>query len=586
MCKHETFWLRKKRAIFAIIAALGVLLLTACASVPEQMTQAALAGDAATLNGLLKPGTMVDTPVTVKTASPNCPGQRVLTPLQAAACAGQVAAIQKLLGGKANINLTTRSGLTPLMLAIVHGRDHAARLLITSGAALEAIDPAGNTPLLLALTAGNKSLVEFLLKNGASPKAQNHAGNTALLLANDVALSRMLTALGADPLAINNERESGLHLAAQHGNAPAAKFFLERGVDVGLRNRQGATALDLARAKDMAAANQNTRTVLAARRRGLPNGAGNPSPALDPARAQGREEVATVIAAWIDRTVRDEIAMADRAAQEGNSDKALAMYTAALGKSADAGSASENALRVKIVHYAASLPQAPGLTEKAREHLVRSAYLLKKGQDISQVENEILAALRLAPWWVEGYYNLGQLLSEQGKFDAAERNLALFIEAAPADARAQSAQDKIYEVRMAREEDGKIRSMQGRWIDDAGRGYSTTIAADKILIRSDSGLVFTLTQRNGVLDGSVEGGSYPAAHSCTIPAQMHPVTGRLAPDARRITLEYLWSRYKTNFHCVNMAGVPSNCCLLCDEVCDSVTVNGTVRTTLQLTPAR
>lgn len=107
----------------------------------------------------------------------------------------------------------------------------------------------------------------------------------------------------------------------------------------------------------------------------------------------------------------------------------------------------KNDLRVKIVQYAAGLPQPPGLPEKAREHLVRSSYLLKKGQDVSLVENEVLAALRFAPWWAEGYYNLGQIQFEQGKFDVQERNLKLFINAARGDSRAQAAQDKIYEIK-------------------------------------------------------------------------------------------------------------------------------------------
>ncbi len=162
----------------------------------------------------------------------------------------------------------------------------------------------------------------------------------------------------------------------------------------------------------------------------------------------------------------------------------------------------------------------------------------------------------------------------------------MFIDAQPADPRAQAAQDKIYEIGLVREEEGKIRGMQGRWLDGNGRGYNIAINGDKIQIRSGNGLSFSLTQRNGVLEGNVEGGSYPGGHTCTIPGQMHPVTGRLSPDARNISLEYLWSRYKTRHHCVNMAGVPSNCCLLCSEVCDAVTVSGTDRVNLQLRPVR
>ncbi|MEI7612649.1 MAG: ankyrin repeat domain-containing protein [Betaproteobacteria bacterium] len=585
----RTMFQSVRRLVFPTATALFLsLLLAGCASTPSRLTQAALAGDTATLDDLLKSGAAeINTPATFEIAQPACPGQKTITPLQAAACAGQESAIRGLLARKADIDLATGTGQTPLMLAMTNGRDAAARLLVDSGARLETADATGNTPLLLAASKGDRAFAEYLLKKGASPMAQNKAGGTALLLSTDVGLSKTLAALGADPLALTIEGDSGLHLAAKLGNAQTALFFLEHGVDVSLRNRSGATALTLARVSAGGSAAATVRATVAARRRAAsPEIAGRAATPVDPERARNRAEVAAVIEEWIGRSLREEITVADRAARAGRSGEALELYTATLAKAADTGGTVESDLRVKIVQYAASLPQPPGIPEKAREHLVRSAYLLKKGQDIGLVENEITAALRLAPWWAEGYFNLGQLQAEQGKFDAAERNLNLFIKAAPTDTRVQAAQDKIYENRMAREEDEKFRGMQGRWVDGQGRGYATTINGNKILIRADSGLAFTLTQKNGILDGSVEGGSYPGGHQCTIPAQMHPVTGKLTSDARSITLEYLWSQYKTSFHCVNMAGIPSNCCLLCDEVCDAVTVSGNDRINMQLSPAR
>ena len=559
------------------------ILLVACASVPEQLTQAAFEGSTASLDGLLKSGTSeINMPVSLKIPQPACPGLKTLTPLQAAACAGQETVVRKLLASKADIDLAAGAGQTPLMLAMAYGRDNVARVLIESGARLEHADAAGNTPLLIAAQRGNKDLAELLLKNGASSKALNKTGDTALLLSTDVSLSKMLAGLGSDPRAVNANGDSGLHQAARNGNAQTARFFLDHGVDVGLKNREGATALSLARTSVETV--ENGRAAFIAKRRGMPTGASGRVAAAG--RTGDRAEVIAAIEEWIDRSVKMEIAAADQVAQQGNSAEALALYVAALTKASDIGGNTENDLRVKIVQYAAGLPQPPGLPEKAREHLVRSSYLLKKGQDVSLVENEMLAALCFAPWWAEGYYNLGQLQFEQGKFDAAERNLKLFINAARGDSRAQAAQDKIYEIKLAREEEGKIRGMQGRWVDAAGRSYTTTIGGDKILLRSDNGLSFTLTQKNGVLDGSVEGGSYAGEHRCTIPAQMHPVSGRLAADARSMTLEYLWSRYKTSYHCVNMMGIPSNCCLLCDTVCDAVTVSGTDRVNLQLKPAK
>ena len=581
-------------ALLAAVLALP-LFFAACASSPQRMTRAALAGDTAALDDLLKAGSpTVDTPITLDVADPACPGHRSITPLQAAACAGQEAAVRKLLAGKADINLAAGSGHTPLLLAVANGRDDVARLLVQSGVGLEIADGAGNTPLMLGARKGNRSLAEFLLKNGASPQARNRAGETALLLCADPGIAKMLAGLGADPLAVNANGESGLHLAARTGNAGMARFFLERGVEVSLRNKGDESALDIARggggapdalSKDSGARSGRQQSISQARRRVAPGAGAQAAPEI-PDSAREKSGAVAVIEEWTGQLLRKELAAGDKAAGEGRSAEALGMYAAALSRAGDAGGAAEQELRVKIVRFAASLPQPPGIPEKAREHLVRGSYLLKKGQDIGLVEKEMAAALRIAPWWAEGYYNLGQLQAEQGKFEQAERNLGLFIAAAPGDSRAQAAQDKIYEIRMAKEEVAKFRGMQGRWVDENGHGYSVSVNGDKLLLRSDAGLAFTLTNRNGVLEGSAEGPSHPGDHGCTFPGQIHPVNGKLAPDARGITLEFLWSKFKTNHHYVNMMGVVvSNNCLTCDEVCDAVTVSATNRISHQLRPA-
>lgn len=585
-------------AVTAMMFALP-LFLTACAGPQQRMTQAALMGDTAAMDSLLNSGSPeINTPVVLDKSQAACPGHTTLTPLQAAACAGQEAVVKKLLARKADIDLAVGGGQTPLLLAMANDHDDVVRLLVQSGARLESTDVAGNTVLMLSAGKGNRALVEFLLKNGASPHARNQAGETALLLSTDPGIAKMLVGLGSDPLAVNAKGESGLHVAAKNGNAEMARFFLERGVDVGLRNKSGATALDLARA-DAAGAGKLSRSAnvqSSARSRRLESVSPtrqNPSPSIsaqaaspDPERAQKQAAVIAVIEQWLGQSVQKELAAGDQAVREGRSAEALALYVAALSKACDVGGAVEQDLRVKIVRYAASLPQPPALPETAREHLVRSSYLLKKGQDIGLVEKEMTEALRIAPWWVEGYFNLGQLQAEQSKFDQAERNLRLFVAAAPADPKARAAQDKIFEIGMAKEEAEKIRGMQGRWVDGNGRGYAVSIGGDKIQIQSDGGLAFALTLRNGVIEGSVEGKPYAGEHRCTNPGQIHPVNGKLSPDARGIAIEYLWSSYKANFHCVNMAGAPSSCCLLCDEVCDSVTINSTNRVSLQLRPAK
>lgn len=504
-----------------IIVFLVPLLFASCASAPGRMTGAALQGDAAALDGLLRPGAAdinASSPVGMPQAA--CPGEAALTPLQAASCAGHAAIVKKLLDYKADPNLATRTGKTPLFLALTNGRDDVVRILLQGGAKPDTVDAGGNTALMVASMRGNKSLVEFLLKNGALPQIKNRGGETALMMASDVQIAQMLISAGSDPLQKNNDGESARHIAERKGNADTARFFRE----LEEKSRQA-----------------------------------------------------------IDK----ELAGGDKAAEGNKFDEALSFYAAAVSKAAEVGGRTERDVRVKVIKSVNDWAIPPGLSAKAREHLVRSSYILKNSQDFNQAEKEIAEALRADPWWLEGYYNLGLMQAKSNQFEVAERNLSLFIAAAPAGPKPQAAQDKIYEIRMAKEEAGKIRGVQGIWVDSSGLGYNVAIDGNKLRIVSNNGLVFTLALNNNVLKGSVEGKANPGPHKCILPGQIHPVNGKLDPDAKGISLEYLWSSYDTRFHCVNMFGAPSaNCCLMCDEVCDAVNIVATNTISLRLARSR
>ncbi len=564
-----------RTAIFLVAVA---LLLVSCASPAQRMTLAALQGDDVALNELVRAGADdVNTPVVVEESGTLCPGQDVpaplqvgprggrsatsanrrslpakpiaLTPLQAASCTGHAAAVKKLLENKANPNLATSTGDTPLSLALRNGHEDVVRLLVTGGANPDAVDTMGDTALMVAAERGDQPFAEFMLKNGASVNVRSKAGDTALLRASTAGIAKMLAALGSDPLLKNNNGESGLHVAARNGHAEAARFFLERGVDASLRNRDGATALSIARAGK-----------------------------------QG--DVAAVIEKTLRKSVDKEVAGGDEAAAKNEFGEALSHYVAALSGAEDIGDPTDRDLRVKMIKYANSQEEPPVLSDKAREHLVRSSYVLKHGQDVSEVENEMAEALRADPWWLDGYYNLGLLQAQQNQFEKATRNLGIFIAAAPAGTKSQAAQDKIYELKIAKEEADRINGMQGQWADNLGRRYGVTIQGGKLQIASPDGLAFALTLKNNLIEGSVEGGAHSGSHGCAIPGQIHPVNGKLDSNARGISLEYLWTTYDTRFHCVNIAGAPSSCCLFCDEVCDGVTITGTNSTKLRLVPSR
>lgn len=93
--------------------------------------------------------------------------------------------------------------------------------LIHFGADFTVTDKAGSTPLHLAAEAGLMKTVNLLLQKGASPSVKNNEGLPPLYYAishpcyaNKVAMTKALTAAGADPRFTGPNKETALHLLA------------------------------------------------------------------------------------------------------------------------------------------------------------------------------------------------------------------------------------------------------------------------------------------------------------------------------------------------------------------------------------
>ena len=271
------------------------------------------------------------------------------------------------------------------------------------------------------------------------------------------------------------------------------------------------------------------------------------------------------------------LAEAARVLADGQTERALALYAGVLG-GLTRGTALDTQVREAVLKAAASLPEPPAMPEEAREHSVKAQVLLKRGGSESRAAEELQAALDAAPWWADGYYNLGLVRGAEGKPMEAIAALKLFIGSAPDAERARAAQDKIYEFELAQEQAERVAGLAGAWTRVGSRDVFTVRMEGSTLV-AYSGLrgapVLTAEVSGDRLQGRVEGAPYPGADNCTIPGQTHPATGRIFDDGKAIEFEFAWSSYQTHSHCVNMMGVPSNCCLLCDKVCDGANVIST-----------
>jgi hypothetical protein len=118
---------------------------------------------------------------------------------------------------------------------------------------------AGDTALHVAAAAYDVPVARALLALGADAKAANRHGATALHYACDGATDNaafddaqyevvaLLIAYGSDPNALDKSGVAPLHRAVRTRRAAAVRALLDGGADAALANKNGSTALDLAR---------------------------------------------------------------------------------------------------------------------------------------------------------------------------------------------------------------------------------------------------------------------------------------------------------------------------------------------------
>jgi hypothetical protein len=87
--------------------------------------------------------------------------------LRGAAAAGDVAAVNALLGTSSDVDARDQSGRTALMLAILNGHAEIVEALLAHGADANAVDATGARPLQMARAGGISEIVDSLLRAGA-----------------------------------------------------------------------------------------------------------------------------------------------------------------------------------------------------------------------------------------------------------------------------------------------------------------------------------------------------------------------------------------------------------------------------------
>jgi uncharacterized protein len=131
------------------------------------------------------------------------------------------------------------------MLAAGRNDTEELKALIDEGANIEAVDSSGWTALMYAMCANSSVPAQLLLKAGADPNQASPHGDTALMAsAADGSWDSDLVAAGAKMNAQNNDGQTALMFLAGRDEVEEIHDALKAGVDVGLKDKMGRTALD------------------------------------------------------------------------------------------------------------------------------------------------------------------------------------------------------------------------------------------------------------------------------------------------------------------------------------------------------
>ncbi len=176
------------------------------------------------------------------------------TPLMYGARSKDPAVITLLIDAGGDIQARDSLGNTPLSWAAGFGTGEIVQVFVDAGADVNTVDNVlGYTPLLWASGFGEPESIHVLLSSGADLEVHDTAeGRTPLMHAVRTGENEsvaMLVTAGADVNALDNTSQTALHVAAAGNNVniDKVKSLVEGGANIGAKNKDGKTPLDLAK---------------------------------------------------------------------------------------------------------------------------------------------------------------------------------------------------------------------------------------------------------------------------------------------------------------------------------------------------
>lgn len=278
--------------------------------------------------------------------------------------------------------------------------------------------------------------------------------------------------------------------------------------------------------------------------------------------------------------IRATEAAGDEAAKAGDVTIALARYLEVMDLSSD-NLDEDQRLREKIIRLVISAKKNPPVPEEARRYAVRAQTLVKtkRSAGYAQAVIELTSTMRLAPWWADGYYNLGLMQQGAEDFSGAIRSLKLCLLADTNAANAPAIRNKIYELEVLTEEAGQIKAMAGKWKNPkSGVVHDVTIEGKNFKAVSNTGYIIRGVMEGNTITGTITHPAWKAWTNCycMTPEYTAPLSsGKISPDRRSITFNYIANTYTSSYWSEGGGHFQGEC--------RSVTLSGTVPDEMTMT---
>jgi ankyrin repeat protein len=163
-----------------------------------------------------------------------------------AASKGDMAAVERLIEKRADINAPFRYNSTPLLEALKNGHAKVGRFLIEKGAEVNVSDQFGRTPLFAAAVRGKTEIVRLLLAKGADVDPKQEKALNPLKTASErgnMEIVRILIDKGADIEWRDSYGRSSLYTAISMNRPRVARFLIDKGASVNSADKHGVTVL-------------------------------------------------------------------------------------------------------------------------------------------------------------------------------------------------------------------------------------------------------------------------------------------------------------------------------------------------------